>query len=167
MRVLFFCHNTNIFLFGSKNISQTWFHILGGWKSFQSLCFCGAAKLTSSREVHPEHLHPNCSCVNSLAHATGSCDTDIWYHYNEIMWITRFFFIMQGSFVTWPLAVQTDFTVRTLGKGCVESSLFNNYHFNHCYFIQFWFDPNFSRSNLIIPVSSTSLSFCVTHVELA
>lgn len=110
-------------LCGSKNISQTRFHILGEWKPFQSLCFCGVADLTSSSEVHPEHLHPNCSCVNSKAHATGSCDTHIWYHYNEIMWVTGFLHYVVLA-VSWPSDSYTFISVGTLRNCFVKLSSF-------------------------------------------
>lgn len=129
----------HIFLCRSKNISQTRFHILGGWKSFQSLCLCGIADLTSSSEVHPEHLHPNCSCVNSMVHATGSCDTHIWYHYNEIMWVTRFCHYVVLA-VSWPSDGDTFISAHTLRLlfcyNIVICSEVNN-HLFHCHFLVF------------------------------
>lgn len=117
----FFWYNTNIFpLRVKEHFSDKVSH--SGWKPFQSLCFCGVADLTSSSEVHPEHLHPNCSCVNSKAHATGSCDTHIWYHYNEIMWVTGFLHYAVLA-VSWPSDGYTFISVGTLRNCFVNEML--------------------------------------------
>lgn len=73
-------HHRDIFLYRSKNVSQNGStHCVGDKLS----SLCEAAGPAGSSEVHPEHLHPDRSCVNKVAHATGSSDTDI-YH-----WITQ------------------------------------------------------------------------------